>query len=590
MSVASIAIRRSAMSPLRRAFKIGLIFGIVAVYIGAVGILSLIDTRWIIVNIVSLGDAALAALAFGAGVAVAAKRQPSELSRLIPEALLAGATAGGLLALLMIAMKAINLRTIFIALSPALYKTLTFGLDLPLGIATLVVGGSVLAVLGAVTTITPAKIRGPVIVGIAFVVVFGVFQELIQIVMQNGTFVDGLRETIYTWEGLTLNGAIIIFALAFGGALLWVMILRQPAQDRFARFSPQQQKNARTARTVLLVLLLVLLPILAGSYIGQVMMLVGLYILMGMGLNLEVGLAGLLDLGFVAFFAVGAYTTAILTADSPHALASYTSFPSLSYWAAMPIAVLMSIMMGVLFGIPVLGVRGDYLAVATMGLGEIVRVIVQSDMAAPLLGGAQGILQIPKPKIGGFELADPVDLFYLTLVAAGVAAYFAWRLERSRLGRAWMAIRDDEDVAQALGINLVKVKLLAYGLGAAFAGLAGSIFAVMVTSIYPSSFQLLISINVLALIIVGGMGSLPGVMLGAIALVGLPELLREFGEFRFLFYGVTLILMMRLRPEGLWPSAVRRRELHAAAEESFSNDELAPGLAAEQPTASPPLQ
>src|SRR5208282_3778577 len=136
----------------------------------------------------------------------------------------------------------------------------------------------------------------------------------------------------------------------------------------------------------------------AGSYVGQVLMLVGLYILMGMGLNLEVGLAGLLDLGFVAFFAVGAYTTALLTADSPHALASYTAIPTLSYWAAMPIAVFMSVVVGVIFGLPVLGVRGDYLAVATLGLGEIVRVIVQSDFAAPLLAGAQGILQIPKPR------------------------------------------------------------------------------------------------------------------------------------------------------------------------------------------------
>ena len=143
-------------------------------------------------------------------------------------------------------------------------------------------------------------------------------------------------------------------------------------------------------------------------------------------------------------------------------------------------------------------------------------------------------------------------------MCAGIAAYFAWRLEGSRLGRAWMAVRDDEDVAQALGINLVKVKLLAYGLGAAFAGLSGSIFAVMLTSVYPSSFQLLVSINVLALIIVGGMGSLPGVIVGSLALVGLPELLREFGENRYLFYGVALIVMMRIRPEGLWPSATRR--------------------------------
>jgi len=144
-----------------------------------------------------------------------------------------------------------------------------------------------------------------------------------------------------------------------------------------------------------------------------------------------------------------------------------------------------------------------------------------------------------------------------------IAAYIAWRLENSRLGRAWMALRDDEDVAQALGINLVRVKLLAYGLGAAFAGLSGSIFATMLGSVYPSSFQLVISINVLALIIVGGMGSLPGVIVGAAALIGLPELLREFGEYRYLFYGAALIVMMRIRPEGLWPSPTRRRELHA---------------------------
>jgi branched-chain amino acid transport system permease protein len=210
-------------------------------------------------------------------------------------------------------------------------------------------------------------------------------------------------------------------------------------------------------------------------------------------------------------------------------------------------------------------VRGDYLAVATMGLGEITRVIVLSDFAAPVLGGAQGILQIPKPSIGSFTFSGPVSLFYLTLVASALAAFVAWRLENSRLGRAWTALRDDEDVAQALGINLIRCKLLAYGLGAAFAGLSGSIFAVMLSSVYPSSFQLLISVNVLAVIIVGGMGSLPGVALGAIALIGLPELL-EFGEYRYLFYGVVLIVMMRWRPEGMWPSEARRRELHSKDE------------------------
>ena len=301
-------------------------------------------------------------------------------------------------------------------------------------------------------------------------------------------------------------------------------------------------------------ILLIGFPAFAGNFIGQVLMLVGLYVLMGMGLNLELGLAGLLDLGFVAFFAVGAYTTALLTSNADIAIAN------LSFWQALPIAVVLSVAVGVLFGIPVLKVRGDYLAVATLGLGEIVRVLVLSDFAAPVLGGAQGVLGIPRPAIAGFEFDDPIDLFYITLVASAVAAYFAWRLENSRLGRAWTAIRDDEDVAQALGINLVNVKLLAYGLGAGFAGVAGAIFAVMLASIFPHSFQLLISINVLALLIVGGMGSLPGVVVGAAALIGLPELLREFGEYRFLFYGLVIVVMMRLKAEGLWPSAARRRE------------------------------
>ncbi|MBV8183856.1 MAG: branched-chain amino acid ABC transporter permease, partial [Hyphomicrobiales bacterium] len=402
--------------------------------------------------------------------------------------------------------------------------------------------------------------------------------------MQFGELIGDLRETLYTWEGLSLTGAAIIFVLSAGGAYLWTKSLRTQFHERMAGLSPAQQAHVRAAKIIIGVLLVVLFPILAGPYIGQVMMLVGLYVLMGMGLNLEVGLAGLLDLGFVAFFAVGAYTTALLTADSPHALAAWTAIPSVSYWVAMPIAVFCSVIVGILFGIPVLGVRGDYLAVATMGLGEIVRVIVQSDMAAPLLAGAQGILQIPKPKIGSLELSDPVSLFYLTLVSSAIAAYFAWRLENSRLGRAWMAVRDDEDVAQALGINLVKVKLLAYGLGAAFAGLAGSIFAVMLTSIYPSSFQLLISINVLALIIVGGMGSLPGVVVGAIALVGLPELLREFGEYRYLFYGAALIIMMRIKPEGLWPSVTRQRELRAAAGELEEEEAQELGTGVETPS------
>jgi branched-chain amino acid transport system permease protein len=532
---------------MRRAALIGLAFGAGAVHIAAVGVLLAMHQRWIVIDVLSLGQAALLLIAGGAGA----------MARGLLPGLLAGATAGVPIAALTVVMSFVPLHAIFIALSPDLFDMLTLGQGLTTGVGILIGGAAIAGLLGAALRASPALVRRAIFPGAIAVAVAGVFQELIQLIFQQyeGPIGD-FRDFLYTWEGLSPQGAVTIFILT----ALCSEVIGSVWRRRAERIAMRDHRRERMIRAGIALLVLALLPAVAGSYVGQVLMMVGLYILMGMGLNLEVGLAGLLDLGFVAFFAVGAYTTALLTADAPHALAH------LSYWAAMPVAVFLSIIVGVLFGLPVLGVRGDYLAVATLGLGEIVRVIVQSDFAAPLLGGAQGILQIPKPQLGDFVLRSPVSLFYLTLVASAIAAFVAWRLENSRLGRAWMALRDDEDVAQALGINLVRSKLLAYGLGAAFAGLAGSIFATMLTSVYPSSFQLLISINVLALIIVGGMGSLPGVVLGSIALIGLPELLREFGEYRYLFYGAVLIVMMRLRPEGLWPSDVRQRELHGADE------------------------
>jgi branched-chain amino acid transport system permease protein len=532
---------------MRRAMLIGLAFGAGAVHIAIVGVLLMLHQRWIVIDVLTLGQAALFMIAGGAG-AMAGRPLTG---------LVAGAVAAVPIGALTVIMDAVPLQWMFIALSNDLFQMLTTQQGLAAGCAILIGGGALAGLLGALWRISPTALRRAVGPGLIAVVVAGVFQELIQLILQQYEgAVSDFREFIYTWEGLSPQGALTIFAVVAVCGEIFGSIWRR----RAARLEFRDHRRERMVWAGLALAVLVVLPALAGSYVGQVLMLVGLYILMGMGLNLEVGLAGLLDLGFVAFFAVGAYSTALMTADSSHALMHLT------YWEAMPIAVLLSIGVGVLFGLPVLGVRGDYLAVATMGLGEIVRVIVQSDFAAPLLGGAQGVLQIPKPSLGNFLLGNPVSLFYLTLVASAVAAFVAWRLENSRLGRAWMALRDDEDVAQALGINLIRSKLLAYGLGAAFAGLAGSIFATMLSSVYPSSFQLLISINVLALIIVGGMGSLPGVVLGSIALIGLPELLREFGEYRYLFYGAVLIIMMRLRPEGLWPSDVRQRELHASDE------------------------
>ncbi len=530
----------------------GLMFGAGGVHLAVVGVLLMLHNRWIVVDTLSLGQATLVLLGIGAG-AVAVPGSVAGRGERIAAGALTGLAAAAPMAVLAVVIGTMQLRSIFVALTPDLLKLLTFDQGLGWGSALLLAGGLTAGLIGAALRVCPISIRSTLIVATAAVVIAGVFEELIQLMLQYEGPIGALRDTLYVWNGLTPQGAVIVFVAAAVIHQLWLMLGRR------ARVEPdeRQLRRQRMLRAGLALLALALMPALAGAYIGQVLMLVGLYILMGMGLNLEVGLAGLLDLGFVAFFAVGAYTTALLTADSPHALMH------VSFWVAMPASVVLAVMVGVVFGLPVLGVRGDYLAVATLGLGEIVRVLVLSDFAAPLLGGAQGILQIPKPRLGSIVLGSPVQLFYVTLVASAIAAFVAWRLENSRLGRAWMALRDDEDVAQALGINLVRSKLLAYGLGAAFAGLAGSIFATMLTSVYPSSFQLLISINVLALIIVGGMGSLPGVVLGSIVLIGLPELLREFGEYRYLFYGAVLIVMMQWRPEGLWPSEVRRRELHA---------------------------
>ena len=558
--VAASRAEQAKTTPWRHAIRTGLALGGVNVFMAAVGILIMFQNRPIIVDTLTLGYATLGLTLFAAGVLVARRGLFGHRDPTIVAGVVAGALAALLPAFLAVLMSLVDLRSVFVALNPPLLVMLTFGQQPALlGAAWLVLLGAALGGVGALFLFLDDRIRRPLAGGLIATGLAGMLQELIRPILANSGVTKPVHDLLYTWSGLTLRGAAIIFLVVGLAVLLWDLNRRR-IETALGGLEPRTRRQLRLGLWGVVALLLALFPMFAGNFIGQVLLVVGLFTLMGMGLNLEVGMAGLLDLGFVAFYAVGAYTTALLMANSPYALAQ------LSFWEAMPIAVLVSLVVGVIFGIPVLKIRGDYLAVATLALGEIVRVIVLSDAAAPLLAGASGILQIPRPAIGGFVLATPVSLFYLTLAACLIAAYVAWRLGESRLGRAWMAIRDDEDVAEALGINLIQVKLLAYGLGAAFAGLAGSIFAVMLGSIYPHSFQLIISINILALIIVGGLGSLPGVAVGAAVLIGLPEMLREFGEFRYLFYGLAIIAVMRLKPEGLWPSKARLRELETERE------------------------
>jgi branched-chain amino acid transport system permease protein len=354
--------------------------------------------------------------------------------------------------------------------------------------------------------------------------------------------------------------ALLVFMVA-AGLSAWWNARGEGIRAKYNTFPQSRQLRIRRSVLVTAMLSMLILPLALGPYLSEVTDNIGIFVLMGLGLNIVVGFAGLLDLGYVAFFAIGAYTMGLLTSTSDLGIAG------ISFWAAVPIAIGVSVFAGLILGVPVLRMRGDYLAIVTLGFGEIIRILALSDLLKPYIGGAQGVLNIPNPVIGFPKfMGSPQWFFYIILAGCLIAWFVSSRLSQARLGRQWMAMREDEDVAEAMGIRLVSTKLLAFALGAAFSGLAGAIFAPKLTSIFPHSFQLLISINVLAIIIVGGMGSLPGVVVGSIILVGLPELLREFAEYRLLIYGALLVVMMLVRPEGFWPSAVRRRELHAEVE------------------------
>jgi branched-chain amino acid transport system permease protein len=295
-------------------------------------------------------------------------------------------------------------------------------------------------------------------------------------------------------------------------------------------------------------------------------------VLLGLGLNIVVGYAGLLDLGYVAFFAVGAYATGVLTSPASYLVREegqlFAEKGLTNFWVALPFVVLIAVIIGVLIGAPVLRLRGDYLAIVTLGFGEIIRTLVLSDWLAPYLGGAQGLLNVPPPPPEALDLRAPQNVYYLILVFCGIAAFVAWRLSDSRIGRAWAAMREDESVAEAMGVSIIRYKLLAFAMGAGVGSLGGVFFAAKIGSIFPNSFGLLVSINVLSVIILGGLGSIPGVIVGSAVLVGLPELLREFAEFRLLIYGAILVAIMILRPEGLVPNKRRQRELHAREAEA----------------------
>ncbi len=307
----------------------------------------------------------------------------------------------------------------------------------------------------------------------------------------------------------------------------------------------------RLVRYLVLVGLISSLPPLIGNYWTHVLAYIGIYIMLGIGLNVVVGFAGLLDLGYVAFYAIGAYSYALL--------ASPQFGIHVPFWAMIPVCVALASLGGALLGIPVLRMRGDYLAIVTLGFGEIIRIVLNN--LDSVTNGPKGVLRIDPPSIGSFQFTTPTHYYYLILAGCLLSVFIARRLNDSRVGRAWIAMREDEDAASLMGIDVVKYKLMAFAIGASFAGVGGIIFAARQGSIFPDDFSLMVSINVLCLIIIGGMGSIPGVILGALVLIGIPEVLRAVSLYRMLAFGALLVIMMVFRPMGFIPSSRRRLEL-----------------------------
>ena len=300
-------------------------------------------------------------------------------------------------------------------------------------------------------------------------------------------------------------------------------------------------RHVRTAGSSLLLLALLLMPFASSMYQVNIMISALLYVMLGLGLNIVVGLAGQLVLGYAAFYAVGAYTYALLF-----------HYFGLSFWLVLPLGGVMAVLFGLALGFPVLRLKGDYLAIVTLGFGEIIRLVLEN--WSDVTRGSAGISNIARPALFDVELsvADATTyIYYLVLVAVAVTIVVVSRLKHSRVGLALQALREDEIACEAMGIDLTRVKLSAFALGSCWAGFAGVIFAAKTTFINPASFTFMESAMILSIVVLGGMGSISGVVLAALILILMPEYLRAFSEYRMLIFGAVMVLMMIYRPQGL---------------------------------------
>ena len=570
----------------RRHVRTGALAAIVTIFLALVGLIGGFTDVFLIGDEVTFAGLMLILPAFAAGFVAAAprveggERRAMTLGEAAVAAAVAGAVAGLVFALAFLLtdlIGAARIRAVFLNISPALMDFVSFGQSIGVGAAIVVAMSAAAGVLGGLLRVAPPVIRRSVTAAVTVTILFGFLQRVIPIALDQLSLE---RDWLYspTFDGLTWLGAAVVAAVSAGVSLLNARFgsrVRGSISTGMAARGGPSISPVRLLALALAAALLIAAPLLLGSVISEVLGTVMVFALLGIGLNIVVGYAGLLDLGYVFFFALGAYSLALLTGAT---LNAYGIPPepaisgSLNFYVAIPLVMVIAAAAGVLVGAPVLRLRGDYLALVTLGLGEMVTVLVGSPWLVPLVGGPSGMRGITDAAIGGLHFRDPQRFYYLALAFVGLAAFVSWRLASSRIGRAWTAMREDEQTADAMGISTTRFKLLAFAIGGAIGSLGGALFAVKIGSLTPASFQVIVSIQVLGLVILGGMGSIPGVLVGALVLVGLPGLLREFEEYRFLAYGAAVVAVMVLRPQGLVPNVRRSRELQ---EEERAQDEWA---------------
>ncbi len=343
--------------------------------------------------------------------------------------------------------------------------------------------------------------------------------------------------------------AVRLTAAAFASLFLWRLLTTDACLSVlrlfYRKFTIVREKTSlpsRIAQSLLayasFIVFLIFLPALLNDYYRDIMTLTGMYIVLALGLNIVVGQAGLLNLGYVAFYAIGAYTYAILS----------TRF-GLAFWPGLLAGSFVAAVFAFIVGLPILRLRGDYFAIVTLGLGEITRIILNNWDG--LTGGPNGISKIGRPIMAGYTLHSTLDFYFMILVIVIITVFAVKRLMTSRIGRAWISIREDEVAAEAMGINTFRLKLLAFVVGSALAGLTGVFFAAKMAFVSPESFTFTESVLILCMVVLGGMGSIPGIILGALLLITLPEIFRDFQDYRMLAFGFALVAMMVFRPQGL---------------------------------------